>query len=760
MFNPPKARRITPLWRGAQSVGRTLKEHAHRLFLTLQSARRLSIAAMLTIIIASVAVVVLLTNVIVADVVRIETVTRITVAPDAPHSRVAPPAVSTTATTEKDDGRNVTAGNHLLTAVDRLTAVLHDRLADRTSANEAAFKRASTDLERALSNFTTLNRLVGAVRSHHLQADRMVTASDLRRDARDRYNALFESLNARAKAAINGSWKIFGRVVARQSLLQLSADIDSLRRHPPVATAEGVDDNQDSLSAEATVHSDLAANERAFRSTQGDAWFENMRREIAELGTLRTAIVQGYAAETREFQDFLQASAKLALQVQDASASGRASKAKAPQQLSAPQTPTLPPRQTIHTSSSASEPVTDRQNHRLVERISICILIFLTVLCVSMTVCIVRPVKRLQKATARLASGNEIEPLPRERIREMDSLASSFNSMAAEICRARLQSDDYRITLEKQVIERTHELQVLADHDPLTGLPNRRELFTLLNAAIERAAIDGQLVGVFFIDVDNFKNINDSMGHAFGDRVLVSLAHRLQSVVKPAGFAARLGGDEFTVVIGATSTLDDIRAAGLRMVQAFHQPLVVDGRDLSVSISVGASVYPTHESNSEALLKAADAALFRAKHLGRSQLTVFTPQLLKDAVAKFSTEQGLRRAIERGEFELVFQPEVSAESLETVLVEALIRWRMPDGRLAAPADFLAVAEESGLIVEISDWVIRTAIQTAAVWYHGQWPKARVAINISSRQLVHPDFVETVLNLLALHNLPAKCIELN
>jgi EAL domain-containing protein (putative c-di-GMP-specific phosphodiesterase class I) len=195
------------------------------------------------------------------------------------------------------------------------------------------------------------------------------------------------------------------------------------------------------------------------------------------------------------------------------------------------------------------------------------------------------------------------------------------------------------------------------------------------------------------------------------------------------------------------------------MVRAFQQPVTVDGRDLMISISVGASLYPDHGSDAEALLRAADAALFRAKALGRNQLTVFSPELLETASAKFSTEQGLRRALERGEFELVFQPEVNATTMTTGLVEALLRWRLPDGRRASPDEFLTIAEESGLIMEINDWVLRASIETASRWHHGAWPQARVAINLSSRQLLDSRFVDHIMDLLREHRLPAHCIEI-
>jgi predicted signal transduction protein with EAL and GGDEF domain len=249
------------------------------------------------------------------------------------------------------------------------------------------------------------------------------------------------------------------------------------------------------------------------------------------------------------------------------------------------------------------------------------------------------------------------------------------------------------------------------------------------------------------------------MGHAFGDRVLQAIAERLRATAGPAGFAARLGGDEFTVVSDTAGNAEQVRRLGWGLVRAFQKPLIVDGRELMVSISVGASLYPVHESSVEALLRAADSALFRAKALGRSQLAMFSADMLEAASARFTTEQGLRHALERGEFELVYQPEIEASSLTVGLVEALLRWRMPDGRLAAPGEFLAIAEESGLIMDISDWVLRSAIREAARWHHGDWPQARVAINLSSRQILDRRFVERVRGLLEEYRLPARCIEI-
>lgn len=186
---------------------------------------------------------------------------------------------------------------------------------------------------------------------------------------------------------------------------------------------------------------------------------------------------------------------------------------------------------------------------------------------------------------------------------------------------------------------------------------------------------------------------------------------------------------------------------------------MVGGRALAISLSIGIATFPAHAKDADALLRAADAALFRAKAQGRHCLTVFSPDLLDAAASRFSTEQGLRQAIERGEFELAFQPEVDATSFEVGLVEALLRWRLPDGRLASPEDFLAVAEDSGLIMEISEWVFRTAVATASKWYHGDWPAVRMAINVSPRQIAAPGFPQRVAALLREAELPPRCIEI-
>jgi diguanylate cyclase (GGDEF)-like protein len=391
--------------------------------------------------------------------------------------------------------------------------------------------------------------------------------------------------------------------------------------------------------------------------------------------------------------------------------------------------------------------------------VTIFTLLVTTGVCILTVRSVVVPVRRFMDATTQLALGNHRVHVTPGGIRELDTLANAFNEMARQLADERIRTRHQNDHLEATVVERTRQLQRLAEEDPLTSLPNRRRLQELLSDTLEDAARNERRVGVYFVDIDNFKNFNDSLGHAFGDRVLMSVANRLEELVDVRGFVARLGGDEFTVVYGDAPSAEAIRELGLSIVNAFHPLLLVDGREFSVSVSVGASIFPEHEGAADGLLRAADSALFRAKESGRSQLVVFTSELIETAAARFATEQGLRRAIDRREFVLMYQPEVSLRTFKIELVEALLRWQRPDGILALPGEFLPVAEQSSLASEINEWVLRAAVSDASRWHHGGWPDVRVAINVSPRQLLDRRFTERLLSLLDEHRLPARCIEL-
>ena len=688
----------------------------------------------------------------------------------------------------------------LIAAIDHYEGAVRSRLDLHNDGSDRQLAAALRELERETQRYVSQPDAVAAAsRQEKLRArliayrshgDELVRIADSRQNVLKEFWDRFEGLDARMKAVLSQAWKIFGRVIARKSLVDLNSSIDDIRRHFASLPITG-DYDQGALHAvtasEAVFMATLQKNALNLTQSQGKSWVEQMRTDVAQIIALQESLALMDTQRHASLSSFAQESLSLMAlagatrRPSTTGASVKAARQKgligaaatsttevgvllpidpwpAPAGLVAvPGTAAEPPSE--HTIESTATSAGKPEHMALIFWISAGVLLLLLWVSVRMVMSVVEPVRRMRSATRRIAGGEAGVQVARGGIRELDDLAISFNQMAEQLATAQAVARDYQEQLEAKVSLRTRELQHLAEHDPLTQLPNRRQLFLHLKAAITRAELSNSYVGLFFLDLDNFKNINDSLGHAFGDRVLEVIAERLRATAGPGGFAARLGGDEFTVVCDGAINVEEVRKVGWNLVRAFHEPVAVNGRDLMISISVGASVYPDHGSDAEALLRAADAALFRAKALGRSQLNMFSPELLEAASAKFSTEQGLRHAVERGEFELVFQPEVNATTLTTGLVEALLRWRLPDGRRASPGEFLAIAEESGLIMEISDWVLRTSIETASRWHHGAWPEARVAINLSSRQLLDSRFVAHVMDLLREHRLPAQCIEI-
>ncbi len=672
------------------------------------------------------------------------------------------------------------SASQLVLALGEFDKAVRAHVEPRSADTAALYAQARTELRRLTSAYAKQHsRIKGDppralqldLQRHEKRADALVQAAIERRVVLAGYSTVFSRMNARLHAALDGAWKIMGRVVARQSVLKLSAELDEIQNrfaNRAAETASGAGLAR-LVGAEEAFAVTLHENEATLRRSQGAEWFLEMRDDFTLLMASRLSLAgveereavlsRTFSRETVRLVETI--SRTLTREVRNDSTPDQApmptmatSVAEAP---AADMPANLPaPRVSPQGASPASSQASSRP---LVAWVSAIVLAVLAYICVMTIVSVVRPVRRLLEATTRLAQGGDAGPVALGGIRELDTLSQAFNVMAGQLAVARATNRDIHQSLEAKVEERTRQLQELAERDPLTGLANRRQLFAALNASIARAAATNRLVGAFFLDLDNFKTLNDSMGHAYGDRVLTAIARRLEVTAHSFGFAARLGGDEFMLVHEGAESIEEIVTSGTRVVEAFHDPIQVDGRELIVSVSVGASVYPDHEQDAEGLLLAADAALFNAKALGRSQLTVFTPELLVKASAKFAIEQRLRRAIEKGEFELFYQPEIDVQSFEVSMVEALLRLRMPDGSYRGPGEFLAVAEESGLIMEISDWVLRTAIETASQWHHGAWPDVRVAINVAPRQFLDYRFVEKLDFLLAEFGLPAHCVEL-
>ena len=386
--------------------------------------------------------------------------------------------------------------------------------------------------------------------------------------------------------------------------------------------------------------------------------------------------------------------------------------------------------------------------------------IMLALLALSLTAWMITvPVRRLTMGTRRIASGDLAARVRGGGARELDELATNFNDMAAALDRAERAVRSYQTQLEQRVAERTVQLRHLAGHDPLTNLPNRRQLFERLEELIERPADGSRHIAVLFLDLDNFKSVNDSLGHEFGDRALVQIGERLRQSCPEDGFIARLGGDEFTLVFGFDGAVEDVEQRASALVSQFQRPFVVDRRELSIGVSCGAALFPDHGRDAASLLRAADAALFRAKELGRNRLCIYDPGLLVAATNRFRAEQALRRAIDAGQLCLHFQPQVSLGSLATTSVEALLRWRQGPSEMVPAAEFIGVAEQSGLILDLSDWVLEQAAQAAAEWRRAGWTDARVSVNVSAQQFVGGRFPARIEELLGRYALPPDALEL-
>ncbi|HTY49825.1 MAG TPA: EAL domain-containing protein, partial [Steroidobacteraceae bacterium] len=372
---------------------------------------------------------------------------------------------------------------------------------------------------------------------------------------------------------------------------------------------------------------------------------------------------------------------------------------------------------------------------------------------------IIAPVRRLLRATTALAAGDRSVRASSGGSAEIARLADSFNAMAAQVQRAEGELRAYQAELEQHVEHRTHQLQHLANHDPLTQLPNRRYLSSRLASALMTAAASQSRLGLLFVDLDHFKSVNDTLGHSFGDRLLQVVGERLQHALPPHAFIARLGGDEFTALLENAASAEAVTAYATTVVEALQQPLTIDGRSLTISASVGASVYPDHAGDPDALLRTADAALFHAKDLGRNRCAVYTPRLYDAAAHRFRLGQALRRAVDAGELLLMYQPQVALHTLEPVGVEALLRWRKGIGQVATAAEFIDIAEESGLMRDITAWALRSATSTVAAWRAMGWASACVAINVSAQQFLEGGFVDSVRSALAAAGLPGDALEI-
>ena len=299
----------------------------------------------------------------------------------------------------------------------------------------------------------------------------------------------------------------------------------------------------------------------------------------------------------------------------------------------------------------------------------------------------------------------------------------------------------------RQSIDQQRQFSRLARRDVLTGLPNRVYLHKLLPRLIKRAARDSGRMALLYIDLDHFKNVNDSLGHAAGDKLLLAVAHRLRAAVSTHDVVVRMGGDEFVVVANMLPNAQVANSIADRIRRALVMPLDLDGVTMFASPSIGISGYPEDGTDTEQLLKHADIALNHAKDRGRGNHQFYTPEMNARLRERFGLERALRQALERNELSLEYQPCFDLQSMRPVGLEALIRWRQADGTYIPPSRFIPIAEQSGLIVDIGDWVLRQVGLQLSEWQRQHVPLLPVSVNISVRQFEHVNLA-TVVSVLA------------
>jgi diguanylate cyclase (GGDEF)-like protein len=308
----------------------------------------------------------------------------------------------------------------------------------------------------------------------------------------------------------------------------------------------------------------------------------------------------------------------------------------------------------------------------------------------------------------------------------------------------------------KRADDRVHHI---AFHDDLTSLPNRLMLNQRLDEALSRHRRARSQLAILFMDLDRFKVINDSLGHEVGDVLLRQVADRLRAQSREGDTVARMGGDEFVVLIENRENLMDISAYARRLVEELSAPYLLGTKDYHVSLSIGISVFPSDGSDSQALLKAADVAMYRAKELGRNSYQFYLPSMNVHTVERLELESDLSRALERGEFFLQYQPKVEVATGLITGIEALLRWRHPVRGLVPPMDFIPLAEETGLIVPIGEWVLATACARNKTWQDQGLTKLGIAVNLSARQFADSMLLPKLTQIIHSSGLSPSSLEL-
>ncbi|MFN8059294.1 MAG: EAL domain-containing protein [Vicinamibacterales bacterium] len=403
-----------------------------------------------------------------------------------------------------------------------------------------------------------------------------------------------------------------------------------------------------------------------------------------------------------------------------------------------------------------------------------------------------QPILGLVETARRVSRRDYTVRAPQESSDEIGLLVKSFNRMLDAIQRRDRQLEAHRDKLDGEVRRRTARLEEVVDrlrtevqhrkqaeerfryvayHDVLTALPNRQLLRERLELAMRTARRERHRVALLFLDLDRFKEINDSFGHAMGDTLLKHVADRLVGCVRGSDGVTRVersdeqstvsrqGGDEFTVLLSRIAGISDISRIANRVLASLREPFQLGSHEIVVGASIGIAIFPDDGVDAETLLKHADAAMYHAKAAGRNDFAFFNESMRAAALQRITLERDLRHALERQEFELCYQPQVSLRDNRIIGVEALLRWRLEDGRHRLPGDFIPAAEETGLIVPIGEWVLRRACEQGREWQAMGLPPVKIAVNVSSRQFRKGAFFEAARAILDETGFPPHLLEL-
>lgn len=308
-----------------------------------------------------------------------------------------------------------------------------------------------------------------------------------------------------------------------------------------------------------------------------------------------------------------------------------------------------------------------------------------------------------------------------------------------------------RALLEKKLI-------LQATHDALTGLPNRILLFDRIQHAIIEAKRNSKIVGILFFDLDRFKLVNDSLSHHAGDRLLKAVAERLKKTLRAEDTIARQGGDEFVVVVKNLKRETEIEKISKKILNAFKKPFNIANRKITVGVSAGITFYPNDGKTADTLLRNADLAMYRSKALGGNQAQLYSPTLNQENLLRLERENELQEALKRKEFFLCYQPQFDVTNNKIMAIEALIRWQHPRHGILLPIDFIPIAEETGLIIPIGEWVLREACRQNKKWQQQGLPSFRIGVNVASQQLKHRDFPELIKNIISESGLKPENLE--